>query len=730
MDGDTGIPVPAASRATVASSSAVHPIVAPGDSDAGAFEGTGFQLATGAHMAQILDADKWLTQPNPGVLVQRWNSGSLIEPIQEGIPYFAKLVADLRTAKPNGAAELAGWAFVKGSLTDSSIDWPLVPGDASTTLVKLIKELHDSGVDVRLLVNKFMQFDSAILDDFPELPAILFALNMSLSPLQALMKTDPAGYVVGLVATIGVIIVLTTPITPSVITSKAEYSTEVVAALQAIDPNIATWTPYRAAFADNPLVSKPPKILGHTIDDISHLGVYHQKFVNIRTNGGQLVSYVGGIDINSDRLDTPIHRAAKPFHDVQVRITGPAVVDVIRSYAERAVAHGGAVGITTPAAGSVPDAGSHLVQIARTYFKPATGSATPPYSFAPNGETTPIRTIKAAIGQARDFIYIEDQYFTPPDDYVQALIGAAANGVRALFITMPYQADQPYGGRRRADVLNALSTAWGTRLHTGTPLRRFLHETPALTTNSGRMRLANDVSASGSLCDLSPLSHLPAPPFWAFVGNELLLVHATTGAPVGTGDSAYQTVEIVRAPGSPSWGAQPVEHPAGAPVLAVQIPLIYVHAKVMIVDDLFLFVGSANINRRGLYHDGEMNSFTIPQHLKGDPRNPARLLRSRLMAEHAGISTEIGQSLFADAVSALPYFANRSWYMGAHRQGLDFFGSTPPDVTLGTSDTLGSWAFKVLTGSLQEGARHEVWPLLVDPTTELDPSTSKGPEFP
>ncbi len=31
--------------------------------------------------------------------------------------------------------------------------------------------------------------------------------------------------------------------------------------------------------------------------------------------------------------------------------------------------------------------------------------------------------------------------------------------VRALIITMPYHTDQPYGGRRRADVLNALQTA-------------------------------------------------------------------------------------------------------------------------------------------------------------------------------------------------------------------------------------------------------------------------------
>lgn len=731
-DGDTGIPVLPGSRATVGASSATHPIVAPGDSDSGAFEGAGFRLAAGARMAQILDADKWLTPPDPGVQVRRWNPGTFIEPIQEGTPYFKRLVADLRTAKPNGAAELAGWAFVKGSLTDPTIDWPLAV-DPTTTLISLVNELRAQNVDVRFLVNKFMQFDQPTFDDFPELGPILLALYMSLSPLQVLLElqTDPAGYAIGLIAVAALEFVLSSPVTVSLITKAAEYSVELVDALNAIDPSIATWTPYPVAFRDNPLVQPPPfDILGHAVDDLSHLGVYHQKFVNIRSTGGQLVSFLGGIDINSDRLDMPIHRAAKPFHDVQLRITGPAVADVIRSYEERANFHGAQVPIATPAAGSVPDAGSHLVQIARTYFKPAPGSSTQAYTFAPNGETTPIRTMKAAMGQARDFIYIEDQYFTPPDDYVQALINAAGH-VRALFITMPYWTDQPYGGRRRADVLNHLRIAWGSKLHLGTPLRRFLHETPALTTNSGRMRLANKLSAGCAICDLGPLSHIPTPPFWAFVGNELLLVHAVTGAPSGAGDAAYQSVEIVRAAGSSSWGAQPIEHPDGTPVLAVQIPYIYVHAKVMIVDDLFLFVGSSNINRRGLYHDGEINSFTIPQHLKGDPHNPARLLRSRLMAEHAGLSTEIGQALFADPISAIPYFSGRSWYMGAPRQGLDFLGSIPPDVGLGTADSVGGWALKVLIGSLREAAMHDVWALFADPTTTLDPSpTSKGPEFP
>jgi phosphatidylserine/phosphatidylglycerophosphate/cardiolipin synthase-like enzyme len=730
MDGDTGIAVPSTSRATVTFASAAHPIVASGDADTGAFEGGGLQLAVGGRMAQVLDADAWLAAPDAGVQIGRWNADSFLEPIQEGTPYFARLVDDLRAAKPNGQAELAGWAFVKGSLADDTVDWLLVPGDAQSTLLDLVHDLSGNGVQVQMLVNQFLRFDSPTLDDFPELGPIVFALFASLSPLQALLKiqTDPAGYVIGLLALVALEVALASSATLDEIKSKAELSQPFMDALN--DPTIAKWTPYDAAFSDNPLVAHPPQILGHTIDDLSHLGVYHQKYVNIHRADGTYVSYLGGIDINSDRPDTTIHRALHPFHDVQARITGPAVIDVIRSFQERAHHHGLDPPAIDPAAvGPIAATGSHLVQIARTYFKPGPSSGTPALSFASNGESTPLRSIKNAIEQARDYIYIEDQYFVPPDDYVQALVDAAGSSARALMITMPYQADMPYGGRRRADVLNALQTAWGDRFFAGTPLRRFLHETPALTTNLGRMRLANPLTQGAPQCDMSPLAHIPAPPFWAFVGNELVLAHASVGGPSGTGSNAYQSVEIMRAAPS-AWGATPVAHPVGTPVLAVQVPSVYVHAKVMIVDDTFLFVGSSNINRRSLYHDGEMNSFTLPQHLRGDPTNPARILRARLMAEHAGISAEMGQSLFADPVAALRYFTSRSWYQGALRQPLDFFGSMPADVNLGTADTIGGWLLHVLIGSLDDAAMPDVWPLVVDPTTSLDASPVKGPHYP
>ena len=63
----------------------------------------------------------------------------------------------------------------------------------------------------------------------------------------------------------------------------------------------------------------------------------------------------------------------------------------------------------------------------------------------------------------------------------------------------------------------------------------------------------------------------------------------------------------------------------GAAATVVDLAGIYVHAKMMIVDDVFVGIGSANLNRRGLFHDGEINAFTVPAAAQGvDAAQPGR----------------------------------------------------------------------------------------------------------
>ena len=722
MAGDTGIAVPANASVAIAARQTAGAILAAGDADVGAFE-VMLQLPPGQRMAQFLNANEWLAPSNAGTPLQRYRLNNRVEPIVDGTPYFARLVEDLRRAKPaaagapGGKVQMAGWGFTKDSETSPKYDWTLVPEDAGTSTLALIRELTTAGVNVQVLVNKFVQLNANPLTEVPWLVPLLFLVYAGSMPLQAFGKLplDPAEYAVVAAGVIGLIALLNTDIDETLIRNKVEISQSFLDAANAISPAIATWSPYPATFADNPLVPNPATLAGHQLRSISRLGVYHQKMVNILAADGTRVSYLGGIDLSGNRTDTPLHRVRAPFHDVQVRITGPSVSDVFLTFSQRAAfdQHPATIPDVVPNA-----AGTHLVQIARTYFKPAAGSATP-LPFAPTGESTPLESIKAAMRSARDFIYIEDQYFTPPDEYVVELIAAAGRGVRALMITVPITNDQLFGHIRRTDVLKALKQAWGDRLYVGTPLRRFMHERPGFKTNVGRLRLVSDLTKTATSAEFATSMRMPSPPFWAFIGSELVLVTA-----IASSAGNKSTVEIVRAPATDAWGAQPSEHPEGSPVMAVQVPCIYVHAKVMIVDDAWMFVGSSNVNRRGFFHDGELDSFTISQHLRGDPQNPARTLRCRLMGEHLGLSPELALSLLRDPLSALAFYQSRSWYEGRHWQPLTFFGSSAPDIALGLDKSL-----KTVLGPIELVEKGEIWPLLVDPTTGLDTTNSKGPEY-
>jgi phospholipase D1/2 len=66
---------------------------------------------------------------------------------------------------------------------------------------------------------------------------------------------------------------------------------------------------------------------------------------------------------------------------------------------------------------------------------------------------------------------------------------------------------------------------------------------------------------------------------------------------------------------------------------------IYVHAKVMIVDDLFLRVGSANVNNRSMGLDSECDLLVDGRRRKSD-RDRIRMIRADLLGEHLGVAAE------------------------------------------------------------------------------------------
>jgi len=89
------------------------------------------------------------------------------------------------------------------------------------------------------------------------------------------------------------------------------------------------------------------------------------------------------------------------------------------------------------------------------------------------------------------------------------------------------------------------------------------------------------------------------------------------------------------------------------PVTAGGAP-IYVHAKVMVVDDAVLHVGSSNMNNRSMRLDTECD-VTIDAGLEGNAEANAGIARIRtgLLAEHLHVSPQQIDKVFAETGSLI-----------------------------------------------------------------------------
>jgi phosphatidylserine/phosphatidylglycerophosphate/cardiolipin synthase-like enzyme len=248
------------------------------------------------------------------------------------------------------------------------------------------------------------------------------------------------------------------------------------------------------------------------------------------------VAFVGGIDLTDfagDRYDTSDHPARRRlgWHDVAARLQGPAVVDVHEHFALR---WHELTGEPTPRPRAPQAAGEHEVQVVRTISEGM-------YDAVPRGEFRVLESYVRAIRQARQFVYLENQFLWSPE-IVQLLAGKLR--------------DPP------------------------TPEFRILLVLPARANNG-----QDDTSGQlGVLAD-------------ADAGAERLLA-VTIRSLSGERDDR-----------------------------------LYVHAKVGIVDDRWLTLGSANLNSHSLLNDTEMNVVCTDARL-------ARATRLRLWSEHLGVDAD------------------------------------------------------------------------------------------
>ncbi|MBI1912752.1 MAG: phospholipase [Deltaproteobacteria bacterium] len=116
-----------------------------------------------------------------------------------------------------------------------------------------------------------------------------------------------------------------------------------------------------------------------------------------------------------------------------------------------------------------------------------------------------------------------------------------------------------------------------------------------------------------------------------------------------------------------------VYYPAGSLEDGSEIP-VYIHSKVMLIDDKFLTMGSANTTNRSLGLDSELNvSWEAPLRTNFRMIRSLRRLRADLLSEHTGIKDEEGLKQL-EAKEGIVEFLNRKANNPFYRHRLHDFG--------------------------------------------------------
>lgn len=227
-------------------------------------------------------------------------------------------------------------------------------------------------------------------------------------------------------------------------------------------------------------------------------GSHHQKFVVLRHPGRPEldVAFVGGIDLCHSRFDGAAHEGDRqrqpmpdvygprpPWHDVQLRIQGPAVADIETTFRERwndpnkltynpvnvvsdmLRREDMTPGTLPPQLPDPAPRGELRVQVLRTF--PA---RRPAYPFAPRGERSVARAYGKVVPRAHSLIYVEDQYFWNGE-----VVQCFADALRAdenlrLIVVVPLFPDQdgrlsePANLVGREQALTVARSAGGARV--------------------------------------------------------------------------------------------------------------------------------------------------------------------------------------------------------------------------------------------------------------------------
>ncbi|MCU1230030.1 MAG: clsA, partial [Acidobacteria bacterium] len=82
---------------------------------------------------------------------------------------------------------------------------------------------------------------------------------------------------------------------------------------------------------------------------------------------------------------------------------------------------------------------------------------------------------------------------------------------------------------------------------------------------------------------------------------------------------------------------------------------VYVHCKMIVADDLWMSIGSSNINRRSMTYDSELNAASIDGRIRRGAHFTARELRTRQMTHHVGLD-DLERPMTEDPARAFALF--------------------------------------------------------------------------
>jgi phosphatidylserine/phosphatidylglycerophosphate/cardiolipin synthase-like enzyme len=730
------------------------------------FEPSGFPTDQGTILCT--DLAGWFAERPPGVSLPRWYTGNRVEPLLDGIETFARLWEDLQPLRNEAGARLApdGTRFGAWLACWTFEDFELVAGLAESKFVDLAKEIHrdGNGYQIRLLASKLVQFRGDESDEEKLLMVVVMMLAIGGIGVGSLLleKIDmgaaPETWVVLHLAAILLAMAASTQLVDA-ITDALDGSKAVLEALRpagGVD-RYALPSRYPARFSDNPTSTSFPADLMTQLTAVERIGVWHNKMQMLALPGPDgataptYVAYFGGVDVNDNRVDAWGHRWPKDYHDVHARMTGPAVADLFQTFYDRwdfdtgrlVDDEGPAAPNSCPRVTPVPGdtatqslsqigpAGDDIVQVARTLYRPAPAHANEAFPFAPQGEATVHDSILRAIRSAREYIYLEDQFMVPPDsadegdEIIEALVGAATR-CKALIMVFPEGSGDPqwlFGVERRNLLMARLQAAWGAQ-----PGRHFLpliHTRPLLGP-------ADRIAARGRTVLKSPIDdaiatqvrvadgvRVPDTPCWAWIEGELVLVHDSNVDTL----SGESTLEVVRGPNGHHQDVWARAHPAGAPVTFTKVDDVFIHAKLVLIDDVFASIGSVNMNRRSMYHDGEISAQVVPGRLRAAVDNPVRSLRCRIWADHLGLAVDAAEAELADPLAALELF-RRPRAAGnplVPFQLLDDMQPVGPGVETATAFAVLGTIVSQLASVGGDLGRHALFSTVIDPTTSLDP---------